>query len=143
MPSSQDSSAGIPFVHGPDCVGYRLLELPPALATSSSTESWSLASVDGQARLHTGGRTYALRQKNTSNALLLLRAGPVADPGNAGGDAASDAAVVPGLTAVATLHETVELLEEAAAGTTGSAAAPRPAATTARGKWHEKFGRTR
>ena len=58
-----------------------------------------------------------MRQKNTSNALVLLRS-----TGQT-------------LTAVSTVHETVELLEEKEAP---AAAAPKP-----KNKWHEKFGRTR
>ena len=77
------------------------------------------------------GKTYALRQKNTSNSLVLLHA-------------AAAAAAEGGLTAVATVHETVELVavEEGEgqgkhAGRTGGTGKPL------RGKWHEKFGRGR
>ncbi|KAF3767646.1 hypothetical protein M406DRAFT_224824, partial [Cryphonectria parasitica EP155] len=63
-------------------------------------------------------RTWSLRQKNTSNALILLQA---TDQGS--------------LDAVATVHEVVELVPEAE-----RAGAP---ATAARGKWHERFGKTR
>ena len=74
------------------------------------------------ALLKTPSKTYSLRQKNTSNALILLVP-----------TVTSDAA--PGLSAIATVHETIELVPEAEAA---AEAAPKP-----RGKWHEKFGRGR
>ncbi len=74
------------------------------------------------ALLKTPSKTYSLRQKNTSNALILLT--PIV---------ASD--TTPGLNAIATVHETIELVSEAEAA---AEAAPKP-----RGKWHEKFGRGR
>jgi sister chromatid cohesion protein DCC1 len=69
--------------------------------------------------------TYSLRQKNTSNALILL------EPTGTGTGIGEGAGL--GLRAIATLHETIELVAEA-----GEAPAPR-----AKGKWHEKFGRGR
>lgn len=47
----------------------------------------------------------------------------------------------PTVSAIATVHETVELIEEKEPAT--SSQAPKPVAAPARGKWHEKFGRTR
>ncbi|ROW02103.1 hypothetical protein VSDG_02502 [Cytospora chrysosperma] len=123
MLSSQDAK-GIPLNHAPAGTGYKLLELPPELLALLES-----ASPPAQLRLEPSptagllrapdGRTWSLRQKNTSNALILLRA-----------DSHSHS-----LDAVATLHDTVELVPEAEA-----AAAP---VLVAKGKWHERFGRTR
>lgn len=67
-----------------------------------------------------------MRQKNTSNALILLLPITTASP---------EAPIPePGLGAIATLHETIELMAEDL--NTAPAAAVR-------GKWHEKFGRDR
>ncbi len=110
---------------------------------------------DGLARLHAAGRTYALRQKNTSNALMILASADAYAAATATEGDEPDGnhlALDPPLAAIATLHETVELVEEkpkpASADDTATSAAatpqPKPAATAlARGKWHEKFGRGR
>lgn len=137
MLPSHSASAGIPLNHAPEGAGYKLLELPPELLAllesesppalrleppppSTSTTS-STSSTAALLRTPDGSQTWSLRQKNTSNALILLRA-----------DASGRA-----LDAVATLHETVELVPEQQHATKMSAqAAPR-------GKWHERFGRTR
>lgn len=78
------------------------------------------------ALLKAGDKTYSLRQKNTSNALILLSPTDVSP--------SPDQVPEQGLGAVATLHETIELVPETGNG---------PPATTTKGKWHEKFGRTR
>jgi sister chromatid cohesion protein DCC1 len=73
--------------------------------------------------LKAGDKTYALRQKNTSNDLIVLTPFQAASaPGEA-------------LAAIATLHETVELIADPV---DGPAAAP-----ASKGKWHEKFGKKR
>ena len=100
----------------------------------SSSADWSLlllasltlSSSDQSAVLRTPEKTYSLRQKNTSNALILLS--PANTPASAG--------QIPqlGLSAIATLHETIELTPE------DPNAAPVAAV---RGKWHEKFGKNR
>lgn len=139
MIPSQLAAAGIPLNHAPDGAGYRLLELPPELLALLESEfpptlrleppppppsATTTATTTPAALLRTpdGSKTWSLRQKNTSNALILLRA-----------DASSGGA----LHAVATLHETVELVPEQQQATRAAAqAAPK-------GKWHERFGRTR
>ncbi|ERT02522.1 uncharacterized protein SPSK_05638 [Sporothrix schenckii 1099-18] len=137
--SSQDLSSAIPLVHASDGIGYRLIELPGELVDDRT--QWSLSSsADGLARLKAAGRTYALRQKNTSNALVLLRAGADTDA-NANADA-NGGLPKPTMSAIATVHETVELIEEKEPATS-TFQAPKPVAAPARGKWHEKFGRTR
>lgn len=127
---SSQSVAGIPLNHAPAAAaGYRLLELPPellALLESDNPPALRLEPSPTAGLLKTpDNRTWSLRQKNTSNALILLQAsGPGTGPGGA-----------TVLSTVATLHESVELVPEAE-----SAAAP---VVAAKGKWHEKFGKTR
>lgn len=128
---SSQSVAGIPLNHAPSAATYKLLELPPdllALLESDSPPTLRLEPSPTAGLLKTpDNKTWSLRQKNTSNALILLQAsGPGSGPGQ-------DSAAA--LSTVATLHETVELVPEAE-----SAAAP---VVAAKGKWHEKFGKTR
>lgn len=127
---SSQSVAGVPLNHAPSATTYKLLELPPdllALLESDSPPALRLEPSPTAGLLKTpDNKTWSFRQKNTSNALILLQAsGPGSGPG-------SDSAA---LSTVATLHETVELVPEAE-----SAAAP---VVAAKGKWHEKFGKTR
>ena len=90
------------------------------------THSLTLESSPTAGLLKTADKTYSLRQKNTSNALILLSVAELQP----------DSSQIPeaGVAAIATVHDTVELVAEA------GNAAPAPAA---KGKWHEKFGRSR
>lgn len=88
----------------------------------------TLTSSPNVALLKAGDKTYSLRQKNTSNSLILL------SPSRPGNTSNSSAASQPALNSIATLHETIELIPETGDGVPGA---------TARGKWHERFGRTR
>ncbi|KAK3938247.1 hypothetical protein QBC46DRAFT_169010 [Diplogelasinospora grovesii] len=178
MASSQEDSmaTGIPLSHcRPDVSsgrGYKLLELPPELVellegsnpptltlTSSPTAALLKVGASSSITGTTGGeeeeeeeeKVYSLRQKNTSNALILLSptattATATAAPSNqgqppppppSGFGAGAGAGAGAGLSAIATLHDTIELVPEK---TTGAATAP---AAKAKGKWHERFGRSR
>ncbi|KAI0515318.1 hypothetical protein F5B22DRAFT_197879 [Xylaria bambusicola] len=126
MPSQNDS--GIPVIHAPDGIGYKLLELPPELLealNSATPPELRLESSASSAILKCGSQSWALRQKNTSNALILLKAGNVV--------AAPNEMPQLGLQAVSTIHDTIELVPESSG---------KPAPTT-KGKWHEKFARGR
>ncbi|ROW05838.1 hypothetical protein VMCG_05315 [Cytospora schulzeri] len=131
MLSSQDAK-GIPLNHAPVGTGYKLLELPPdllALLESDTPPALRLEPSPTAGLLKTpDDKTWSLRQKNTSNALILLRAGGTGAGAGAGEEGQS-------LDAIATVHETVELVPEAEA-----AAVP---VVAAKGKWHERFGKTR
>ncbi|KAK2068362.1 hypothetical protein P8C59_003003 [Phyllachora maydis] len=120
MSSQAPPPPSIPLAHAPDGLGYKLVELPPELVSlleSDNPPVLSLHASPTAALLRAGpATTYALRQKNTSNALVVLAPAPA----------------TPGLHAVATVHETIELVAE----TAGSAA-------PARGRWHERFARGR
>lgn len=128
---SSQSVAGIPLNHAPSATTYKLLELPPdllALLESDSPPTLRIEPSPTAGLLKTpDNKTWSLRQKNTSNALILLQ---VSSPGSGSGQDSAAA-----LSTVATLHETVELVPEAE-----SAATP---VVAAKGKWHEKFGKTR
>ncbi|KAL0930542.1 uncharacterized protein CTRU02_214617 [Colletotrichum truncatum] len=127
--SSQDAT-GIPLTHAPDTRGYKLMELPPeleALLTAENAPVLTLTSTPDTALLKTPDLTYKLLQKNTSNSLILIAP-------HSSAASASDIPT-PGLGAIATIHETIEL----------TAQAERPVNSTLRntgskGKWHEKFG---
>ncbi|KAK0702033.1 hypothetical protein B0T26DRAFT_735607 [Lasiosphaeria miniovina] len=130
--SAAAGGLGISLSYAPDGVGYKLLELPAELAElleRGDAPVLTLTSSPAAALLKTADKTYSLRQKNTSNALILLA--PVQQQQTAEGEDGSPAM---GLHAIATVHETIELVP----GTGEAAPAP-----VVRGKWHEKFGRTR
>ncbi|KAH8912928.1 hypothetical protein BR93DRAFT_922906 [Coniochaeta sp. PMI_546] len=134
--SSQDNK-GIPLSHAPNNASYKLLELPPDLVElleSDNPPILTLESSPTAALLKTPSKTYSLRQKNTSNALILLSP---ASPSTTSTPTSTTPSAFPdmGLNAIATVHETIELVPE-----TGNATAP---ATIARGKWHERFAKGR
>lgn len=93
--------------------------------------SLTLESSPSSALLRTADKTYALRQKNTSNALIILTP-HIATPS------------VPedGLALISTIRETVDL-----EAVKDPATVPQPAEnskdTGSKGKWHERFGRNR
>ncbi|KAI0396711.1 hypothetical protein F5Y17DRAFT_418466 [Xylariaceae sp. FL0594] len=119
---------GIQLSHSPDGVGYKLMELPPEVLEaleSANPPELRLVSSATSAILKCGPRSWALRQKNTSNALILLR------PSNT--TLSSSQIPGPGLTVVSTMHDTIELVP---------ASVDQPVAAT-KGKWHERFARGR
>ncbi|KAI1381854.1 hypothetical protein F4677DRAFT_399921 [Hypoxylon crocopeplum] len=126
---ASQSDTGIPLNHALDGIGYKLLELPPellALLESENPPILTIESSSNSAIVKSGSQSWALRQKNTSNALILLKSSE---------ETASTSSQIQeaGLKAIATVHDTVELVSEP----TGK---PTP---VARGKWHEKFARGR
>lgn len=103
------------------CPSHKLNAFHSLYLQQSDSTSSALLSVDG-------GGTYTLQQKNTSNALLLL-----APTSSANTTAPThERSVDGGLTAVSTLHETIELVIQAP-----------DQLQKAKGKWHERFGRNR
>lgn len=132
QPPTPSQTVGIPLDHAGSssaAARYKLLELPPellALLESADPPALRLESTPaaGLLRAPSLNKTWSLRQKNTSNALILLRAHAPGSPPSASS-----------LRAVATLHETIELVPEAEHATAPTVAA--------RGKWHERFGKTR
>ncbi|KAJ3943117.1 uncharacterized protein N0V96_007351 [Colletotrichum fioriniae] len=110
--STQDP--GIPLTHAPDARGYKLMELPPDLEALLTGED---------------------APKNTSNSLILLAPHSAATPPDSSSD---DSIPVAGLAAIATIHETVELVAQTEPQTISNLKN-----TGSKGKWHEKFGRGR
>ncbi|KAH9883624.1 hypothetical protein F4778DRAFT_627953 [Xylariomycetidae sp. FL2044] len=127
---SSQKDAGTPIKHVPDGVGYKLLELPPELLTlleSDNPPVLSLESSTNSAILKSANQSWGLRQKNTSNALILLKTVQTRQP------PPSSQVPEPCLNAVSTIHDTIELVLEPTGKT----------APIAKGKWHEKFARSR
>ncbi|KAI8949027.1 hypothetical protein F4801DRAFT_580810 [Xylaria longipes] len=128
MSSQKDS--GIPVFHAPDGLGYRLMELPPELLEaleSPDPPNLRLEASATSAVLKCGSQAWGLRQKNTSNALILLK------PGDINLASAQTPQTQTGLKLISTIHDTIELVPEAT---------DKPAPLT-KGKWHEKFARGR
>ncbi|KAM0503190.1 hypothetical protein ACHAP8_003232 [Fusarium lateritium] len=120
-------SGGVPLQHNPSSTNYRLIELPPDLQNILEAEDapvLSIESSDTSAVIITPNKTYALRQKNTSNALMLIS--PMSS-------SSSDEPPSQVISIVSTIKETVELdvVPEKAKSVPG------------KGKWHERFGRNR
>ncbi|KAI1757224.1 hypothetical protein F4782DRAFT_525981 [Xylaria castorea] len=127
--SSQNDS-GIPVFHAPDGVGYRLMELPPELLEaleSPNPPNLSLEASATSAVLKCGSQAWGLRQKNTSNALILLK------PGDINLASSQTPQAQTGLKLISTTHDTIELVPE-------STDKPTP---LTKGKWHERFARGR
>lgn len=146
---SSQNDVGVPLLHASDGVGYKLLELPPELLALLESEnppvsveqaskpllgisltsylnfSLTLESSTNSAIIKSGTQSWGLRQKNTSNALMLLKPSE--------GTVSSSQIAGPSLKAIATVHDTIELVSESSAKT----------APVARGKWHERFARGR
>ncbi|KAK0746486.1 hypothetical protein B0T18DRAFT_411742 [Schizothecium vesticola] len=132
----------IPLYHAPRASslhGYKLLELPDellALLESDDPPTLTLTPSSTVALLKTpgpAGKTYSLRQKNTSNALILLESVSVPVPVPPGQQQQNQGGATVALRAFATVHETVELVPEAG----------DVPAVAKRGKWHEKFAKGR
>ncbi|KAK4465176.1 hypothetical protein QBC42DRAFT_261748 [Cladorrhinum samala] len=136
---STQPNAGIPLFHKPSTTGYKLLELSPELVDlleSKDPPTLTISPSSSSAVLHAPSidKSYSLRQKNTSNALILLSPTTVTNfssspPG--------------GITTIATVHETIELVPIATSTTPGGEKGTEAAAQKPRGKWHEKFGKGR
>ncbi|KAI0193415.1 hypothetical protein EV127DRAFT_16920 [Xylaria flabelliformis] len=127
---SSQNDTGIPVFHAPDGIGYRLMELPPELLEaleSPNPPNLSLEASATSAVLKCGSKAWGLRQKNTSNALILLK------PGNINLASSKIPQAEIGIKLISTTHDTIELVPEST---------DKPAPLT-KGKWHEKFARGR
>ncbi|KKA27284.1 hypothetical protein TD95_003473 [Thielaviopsis punctulata] len=138
---STQGSQQIPFSHAPDGHGYRLLELPPELVALLEGLGAPLLYLEtspetANAVLRTPDHKYALRQRNTSNSIIL--ASPTGTGTGASGDPAS-----PGLAAFATVHESIELIRQGPDTKPGGGIGGGVRHTGSMGKWHEKFGKGR
>ncbi|KAL7786344.1 hypothetical protein V8C37DRAFT_405416 [Trichoderma ceciliae] len=130
--SSTQTTDKIPLHHKPDDIGYRLIELPPeveSLLASDNAPVLTLESSETSALLKTPDRTYSLRQKNTSNSVILLS--PFAS--------STSSSPEQGIAAISTIRETVELEVVPQLVVSGG----QLKNTGSRGKWHEMFGKGR
>ncbi|KAH8795030.1 hypothetical protein F5882DRAFT_449102 [Hyaloscypha sp. PMI_1271] len=129
----------IPFLSSHHQQALKLLELPPellALLESDNppiltvTSSAATETTPGYAMLSYGEKRYQMRQKNTSNPILVLK------PSSTGPTEADDASTfipVPSITAIAKIEDTIELILQE-----GEGKAPPKV-----NKWHEKFAKSR
>ncbi|KAI1266090.1 hypothetical protein F5Y18DRAFT_36812 [Xylariaceae sp. FL1019] len=125
---STQTDTGVSVSHALDGVAYKLLELPPELLEALESDQppeLILESSSPAAVLRHGSKSWNLRQKNTSNAIILLKPVHSTTP--------VDSLTQTHFAIISTLHDTIELVTESTA----------PTATTAKGKWHEKFARAR
>ncbi|TVY93752.1 hypothetical protein LAWI1_G000890, partial [Lachnellula willkommii] len=127
----------IPFSANHNQQAFKLLELPPellALLESDKppaitiTSSPATATTPGYAILCSGDKKYQMRQKNTSNPIMILQ------PSTTFPTEADDAATfipVPSITTISKIEDTIELIVQEA-----EAKAPPKV-----NKWHEKFAK--
>jgi sister chromatid cohesion protein DCC1 len=144
----------IPFSSSHHQQAFKLLELPPellallesdnppmythrllptteanALCRLTVTSSAATETTPGYAILCHGEKRYQMRQKNTSNPILILQ------PSSTGPTEADDASTfipVPSVTAIAKIEDTIELILQET-----NKAPPKV------NKWHEKFAKSR
>jgi hypothetical protein len=94
------------------------------------TSSAATETTPGYAILSYGEKRYQMRQKNTSNPILVLK------PSSTGPTEADDASTfipAPSITAIAKIEDTIELILQE-----GEGKAPPKV-----NKWHEKFAKSR
>ncbi|KAL1901171.1 hypothetical protein Cpir12675_000661 [Ceratocystis pirilliformis] len=108
---SSQGAGSIPFTYTPNNDGYRLLELPSELAAM-------LDSPNAPTNLTHDRLSYSDDQERDVSASPQKQ----------------------GITAFATIHESIELIRQASDKPPDKAAA-KPAVSV--GKWHERFGKTR
>ncbi|KAG4026047.1 hypothetical protein MFRU_046g00530 [Monilinia fructicola] len=146
--TSIPDSLSIPFSSTHPQQPFKLLELPPDLLTLLESHNpptlqiTSAPTPPHHAHLTTStGKTYALRQKNTSNPLMVLEPRDqdgILDPSAEA--AAGESSVI--ISRIATIGETIELVERREGeGEGGEQSEGRGLGRGAR--WRERFGRGR
>ncbi|KUJ06840.1 uncharacterized protein LY89DRAFT_743478 [Mollisia scopiformis] len=128
----------IPFSASHDQQAFKLLELPPELLsllesehppTLTITSSKATETTSGYALLCHGDKKYQMRQKNTSNPIMILAPSRTMPTES---DDAETFISSPSVTTISKIEDTIELiLQEAEVK-----AAPK-------NKWHEKFAKSR
>ncbi|CAG8972169.1 hypothetical protein HYALB_00007311 [Hymenoscyphus albidus] len=129
----------IPFSASHSQQSFKLLELPPELLALLESENPPVLSITsspatettpGYAILSSGDKKYQMRQKNTSNPIMLL------EPSSTKPTDADDGETFisqPSVTAISKIEDTIELILQE-----GEAKAPPKV-----NKWHEKFAKSR
>ncbi|KAM3069379.1 hypothetical protein ACMFMG_005484 [Clarireedia jacksonii] len=133
----------IPFsaTHRPQA--FKILELPPellALLESDAPPTLTITSSPlppHHAHLSvSNGKTYMLRQKNTSNPIMILSPSTTFPSDEDGHEDDKDSFVPrPAVTRIASVEDTIELIEKEE-----GAAKEKPVKIN---KWHEKFAKGR
>ncbi|KAK2627718.1 hypothetical protein QTJ16_002364 [Diplocarpon rosae] len=124
----------IPFSSSHSQQALKLLELPPEVLTSLESSNPPIltittSSTTGFALLSHGAQQYQMRQKNTSNPLLLLQP---SSTGPTQGDDRDTFVPQPSVTAVAKIEDTIELIRQ-----------EEGKKEVRLNKWHEKFAKSR
>ncbi|KAL3420011.1 hypothetical protein PVAG01_08509 [Phlyctema vagabunda] len=139
--SSQE--AGIPFSAAHQQQPFKLLELPPELlAALESDDPPALtirAAADdaaGHALLCSADKTYQVRQKNTSNPIMILQ--PSSTDASSTEGEHLDALPIPSVCSIAAIQDTLELVVHDTSKSATAAAVPKKV-----NKWHEKFAKGR
>ncbi|TAQ91660.1 hypothetical protein B7494_g117 [Chlorociboria aeruginascens] len=119
----------------------KILELPPellALLESDNPPQLTISSAlssngdPGYAILSSGDKNYQMRQKNTSNPIMILQ------PSSTGPTEADDASTfipAPSICSIASIEDTIELILQEPEGV--------EKAPVKVNKWHEKFAKSR
>ncbi|PBP23518.1 sister chromatid cohesion protein Dcc1 [Diplocarpon rosae] len=124
----------IPFSSSHTQQALKLLELPPELLTLLESSNPPILTITtspttGFALLSHGAQQYQMRQKNTSNPLLLLQP---SSTGPTQGDDIDTFVPRPSVTAVAKIEDTIELILQ-----------EEIKKEVRLNKWHEKFAKSR
>jgi len=131
----------IPFSASHQQQAFKLIELPPELLTLlesdapptlTITSSAPTETTPAYALLNTGTKTYQMRQKNTSNPIMIIQ------PSSTGPTEADDTTIFipqPSVCSIAKIEDTIELIVQE----TESAEKAAPKVN----KWHEKFAKSR
>ncbi|KAF8861701.1 hypothetical protein BDZ45DRAFT_740162 [Acephala macrosclerotiorum] len=130
----------IPFSASHDQQAFKLLELPPELlallesdnppTTLTITSSKATETTPGYALLCYGEKKYQMRQKNTSNPIMILQPSRSMPTDS---DNAETFIPVPSVTTISKIEDTIELILQEA----DAKAVPKV------NKWHEKFAKSR
>ncbi|KAI9646827.1 hypothetical protein NHQ30_004826 [Ciborinia camelliae] len=138
----------IPFSANHTQQAFKLLELPPellALLESDTPPTINItASSTPPQHAHlsvSNGKTYILRQKNTSNPLMLLMPSttqPTSSSSEEEEDALSSFIPQPSITRISSVADTIELIEKEDDNDVKKDHKPVKV-----NKWHEKFAKSR
>jgi sister chromatid cohesion protein DCC1 len=112
---------------------YALIKAPLTYVRFTITSSTPSETAPAYALLNTGAKTYQMRQKNTSNPIMIIQ------PSSTGPTEADDATTFisqPSICSIAKIEDTIELIAEEPEG--GEKKAPPKV-----NKWHAKFAKSR
>ncbi|RDW80870.1 hypothetical protein BP5796_05568 [Coleophoma crateriformis] len=156
------AAPAIPFSATLSQQAFKLLELPPELLSVLESENPPTLHIRSEtpashALLHCGEQKYQIRQKNTSNPILILAPSsstapvhtqleiPEADKeeegeGEGEGDIAPPGVPIPSIATIAKCEDTLELVPWVDEGGKEGVGKGKEKKVN---KWHEKFAKTR